>query len=59
MPEDAADASRVRLARWDRPGSERVTAISDDLRRTMQTHCGVFRTDAVLREGLGASIEQG
>ena len=52
LPADAADAALARLARWDRPGSERVAAIADDLRRTMQTHCGVFRTDATLREGL-------
>ena len=52
LPEHAAEASQARLARWDRPGSERVAAITDDLRRMMQTHAGVFRTDAVLREGL-------
>ncbi len=52
LPEGAADASRARLDRWEQPGSERVAAISDDLRRMMQTHAGVFRTDAVLREGL-------
>ena len=52
LPTDAADAGRARLARWDRPGRERVATIQDDLRRTMQAHCGVFRTDASLREGL-------
>jgi len=52
LPEHAAEASLARLARWDRRGSERVAAITDDLRRMMQAHCGVFRTDAVLREGL-------
>lgn len=52
LPADAADAGRARLARWDRPGGERVAAIQDDLRRAMQAHCGVFRTDASLREGL-------
>jgi succinate dehydrogenase / fumarate reductase flavoprotein subunit len=52
LPDAAADASLARLARWQRPGSERVAAIADELRRVMQTHCGVFRTDAVLREGL-------
>ena len=52
LPDAAADASLARLARWDRPGSERVAAITDDLRRMMQTHAGVFRSDAVLRAGL-------
>ncbi len=52
LPDNAAEASLARLNRWDRPGSERVAAIADDLRRMMQTHAGVFRTDAVLRAGL-------
>ncbi|MHB1401481.1 MAG: succinate dehydrogenase flavoprotein subunit [Thiobacillus sp.] len=52
LPDNAAEASLARLNRWDRPGSERVAAITDDLRRMMQTHAGVFRTDAVLRAGL-------
>lgn len=52
LPDDAEDGIRARLARWERSGSERVAAIGDDLRRVMQTHCGVFRTDAVLREGI-------
>jgi succinate dehydrogenase / fumarate reductase flavoprotein subunit len=52
LPEDAAEASLARLQRWEQPGSERVAAITDDLRRMMQTHAGVFRTDAVLRDGL-------
>ncbi|MEW6119699.1 MAG: succinate dehydrogenase flavoprotein subunit [Pseudomonadota bacterium] len=51
-PADAAAPSLSRLARWERPGNERVAAIADDLRRTMQTHCGVFRTEATLRTGL-------
>ncbi len=52
LPREAADASRARLARWERPGGERVAEITAELRRTMQAHCGVFRTDATLREGL-------
>jgi succinate dehydrogenase / fumarate reductase flavoprotein subunit len=52
LPDGVAEGSLARLARWDRRGSERVAAVTADLRRTMQTHCGVFRTDAVLREGL-------
>ena len=52
LPENASAPSLARLQRWEQPGSERVAAISDDLRRMMQKHAGVFRTDAVLREGL-------
>jgi succinate dehydrogenase / fumarate reductase flavoprotein subunit len=57
LPESAAEPGLARLARWEIPGSERVAAISDDLRRMMQAHAGVFRTDAVLREGL-AQLDQ-
>jgi succinate dehydrogenase / fumarate reductase flavoprotein subunit len=57
LPERAAEASLARLARWDRPGSERVAAICDDLRRVMQAHCGVFRNEAVLRAGLDKLTE--
>ena len=57
LPESAADASLARLTRWDQPGSERVAAITDDLRRMMQAHAGVFRTDGVLRDGL-AKLDQ-
>ena len=52
LPDNAAESSLARLQRWEQPGSERVAAISDDLRNMMQMHAGVFRTDAVLREGL-------
>ena len=52
LPENATAPSLARLQRWEQPGSERVAAISDDLRRMMQKHAGVFRTDAVMREGL-------
>jgi len=52
LPEHAADASLARLQRWDQPGSERVAAITDELRRMMQVHCGVFRTAEVLQTGL-------
>ncbi|MEQ1662381.1 MAG: succinate dehydrogenase flavoprotein subunit [Thiobacillus sp.] len=52
LPEDAADASLARLMRWDQAGSERVAPLTEALRRMMQTHCGVFRTDASLRAGL-------
>jgi succinate dehydrogenase / fumarate reductase flavoprotein subunit len=52
LPEHAAEASLARLGRWERPGSERVAAITDALRRTMQAHAGMFRTETVLREGI-------
>jgi len=56
LPEHAGEQSLTRLAHWDQPGTERVAAITDDLRRVMQTHCGVYRNETVLRAGLEALI---
>ncbi len=53
MPEQAAEAALQRLARWERPGQgESVGALRDELARVMEDHCGVFRNEEVLREGL-------
>jgi len=44
LPKDAGELSRARLARLDGAASgERVAEVLNDLRRTMQAHCGVFR----------------
>jgi succinate dehydrogenase / fumarate reductase flavoprotein subunit len=44
LPKDAGDLSRMRLARLDaNADGERVADVLNDLRRTMQAHCGVFR----------------
>jgi len=44
LPKDAGEATRARLARLDSAASgERVVDVLNDLRRTMQAHCGVFR----------------
>ena len=44
LPKGAGDATRSRLARLDSAtAGERVTDVLNDLRRTMQAHCGVFR----------------
>ncbi len=53
MPERAAEPALARLARWERPGQgESVGALRDELARVMEDHCGVFRNEDVLREGL-------
>jgi succinate dehydrogenase / fumarate reductase flavoprotein subunit len=52
LPDGAAEQALARLARWERSGGERVAAITDDLRRVMQVHCGVFRTADHLQAGL-------
>ncbi|TAH41050.1 MAG: succinate dehydrogenase flavoprotein subunit [Betaproteobacteria bacterium] len=53
LPADAADASLARIARLDSQTSgESVFDVGLEMRRTMQKHAGVFRFDALLREGV-------
>jgi succinate dehydrogenase / fumarate reductase flavoprotein subunit len=53
LPDHAAEAGLARLARWDQGGQgESVAELRLALQTLMQSHCGVFRTDALLREGL-------
>ncbi len=53
LPDNAAEAGLARLARWDQSGQgESVAEIRIALQTLMQTHCGVFRTEALLRDGL-------
>ena len=53
LPKDAGEASRARLARLDSASSgERVADVSNDLRRVMQAHCGVFRFPDDLKKGV-------
>ena len=58
LPADGAERSLARLARLDgQVDGESVYAVGDDLRRTMQTHCGVFRFPDLLAEGV-AKMQQ-
>ncbi|MEO6276922.1 succinate dehydrogenase flavoprotein subunit [Roseateles sp.] len=53
MPADAADLSLARLARLDNStGGEYAQDVANDLRAAMQQHAGVFRTQAMLNEGV-------
>ena len=53
LPRDAGDLSRARLARLDAAGSgESVPDVAATLRKTMQAHCGVFRNQQLLAEGV-------
>ncbi|HXZ51403.1 MAG TPA: FAD-binding protein, partial [Burkholderiales bacterium] len=53
LPKDAAERPLARLARLDKAaGGERVADVANDLRRTMQAHCGVFRFPELLLEGV-------
>ncbi|HEU0202678.1 MAG TPA: succinate dehydrogenase flavoprotein subunit [Burkholderiaceae bacterium] len=57
LPKDAGEMTRARLAALDgRDGAkgrgERTQDVANDIRRAMQAHCGVFRTGALLKEGV-------
>jgi succinate dehydrogenase / fumarate reductase, flavoprotein subunit len=52
LPKDAGEASRARVARLDAGGGERVADVLNELRRTMQAHCGVFRFPEDLVQGV-------
>jgi succinate dehydrogenase / fumarate reductase flavoprotein subunit len=53
LPAGAGEASLARLARLDgQQGGEDVAAVRDEIQRTMQAHCGVFRFPDLLRQGV-------
>ena len=53
LPADAADKTLARIARLDNAtDGEYAQDVANDLRATMQQHAGVFRTQAVMNEGV-------
>jgi succinate dehydrogenase / fumarate reductase, flavoprotein subunit len=53
LPNDAADAPLARLARLDAATTgESVPEVAAALRTTMQAHCGVYRNQELLSEGV-------
>jgi succinate dehydrogenase / fumarate reductase flavoprotein subunit len=53
LPTDSGDATLARLARLDAAKTgENTQVVANDIRRVMQAHCGVFRTDDLLAEGV-------
>lgn len=53
LPADAGDATLARLAKLEGSSSgERTQDVANDIRRTMQNHCGVFRSSELLSEGV-------
>jgi succinate dehydrogenase / fumarate reductase flavoprotein subunit len=53
LPKDAGEGTRARVARLNSATSgERVVDVLNDLRRTMQAHCGVFRFPDDLLKGV-------
>ncbi|HEX8012580.1 MAG TPA: succinate dehydrogenase flavoprotein subunit [Casimicrobiaceae bacterium] len=58
LPRDAGEASRARLARLDSAASgEQVADVANTLRKTMQAHCGVFRNQQLLSEGVSLVMQ--
>jgi len=54
LPAKASDFTAARLARLEAStGGEYSQTIANDLRKTMQQHAGVFRTQASMDEGVG------
>jgi succinate dehydrogenase / fumarate reductase flavoprotein subunit len=53
LPAGAGDVTMARLAALDaRSGGERTQDVANDIRKSMQIHCGVFRTGSLLSEGV-------
>ena len=58
LPADAADFALSRLAKLESSSSgEYAQSVANDIRGTMQKHAGVFRTSALLSEGVEAIRE--
>jgi succinate dehydrogenase / fumarate reductase flavoprotein subunit len=58
LPADAADFSLARLVRLEsQTDGESVFEVGQDMRRSMQKHAGVFRFDALLKEGVSKIME--
>jgi succinate dehydrogenase / fumarate reductase flavoprotein subunit len=62
LPDGAGDATLARLAALDArdpagTSSERTQTVADAIRKAMQTHCGVFRTGALMQEGVRKIME--
>lgn len=53
LPENAGEFTKQRLDRLNNQAEgENVDALRNELQRTIQLHAGVFRTDAILKEGV-------
>ncbi len=60
LPKGAGDATLARLAALDaRASGERVQDVANGIRKSMQAHCGVFRTGKLLDEGVAQIMKLG
>ena len=58
LPKNAGAATKARLDRLEnQTGGENVDEVRRELQRTIQAHAGVFRTDAILKEGVAKVFE--
>jgi len=58
LPKDAADRTLARLARLDaNTKGEYAQDVAGDIRSVMQAHAGVFRTQALMDEGVSRILE--
>ncbi len=54
LDESQVEHALKRLARWDQTGAgESVAQLKAELKKVMEMHCGVFRKEDVLQEGVG------
>ncbi len=51
LTDEAASMALERIARLERKEGERPDLLRDEMRKTLQNHCGVFRTDENMRAG--------
>jgi succinate dehydrogenase / fumarate reductase flavoprotein subunit len=58
LPKNPADGALARVARLDSATSgEKTAEVAQTLRTTMQSHCGVFRNEELLAEGVTRVLE--
>jgi succinate dehydrogenase / fumarate reductase flavoprotein subunit len=58
LPQNALDKTLARIARLDNStGGEYCQDVANDMRRAMQAHAGVFRTQALMDEGVTKILE--
>jgi succinate dehydrogenase / fumarate reductase flavoprotein subunit len=57
--DSGSETALTRLQRWQRPAGddgESITGLKDEMQRTMEHYCGVFRTKEELEKGVDAML---
>ena len=58
LSESSIEPALQHLARWDIKGDgESADKLAEELRRTMEQHCGVFRTQEILDQGVAKVLK--